>query len=91
MPGKINCINVASVIESRFNSNWTKLTVKFRDNHTLDKNDSYIAIFSRWQDDRLKCLVESDAVTVLHISDKAVNPVHKENGPSNTVVVFELK
>lgn len=90
MPGKINCIRVNNFITGTWNTSYTKFT-SYVYVEGLNKDDSYIAIFSRYQKDSLESLKESDLVNILWISDLAVNPVHKDNGPSNTVVIFEVK
>jgi hypothetical protein len=90
MPGKINCVRVNQSIVSKWNASYTEVRYK-TDVSNLNKDDSYIAIFSRYQQRQLDALKSSDEVNILWISDRAVNPVHSSNGPSNTVVIFEVK
>lgn len=90
MPGKISCIRVNNFITGTWNRSYTKIT-GYVDVKGLNKDYSYIAIFAMYQKDLLESLKESDLVNILWISDLAVNPIHRENGPSNTVVIFEVK
>jgi len=90
MPGKINCVRVNQSIVSKWNASYTEASYK-TDVSNLNKDDSYIAIFSNYQQRQLDALKSSDEVNILWISDRAVNPIHRENGPSNTVVIFEVK
>lgn len=90
MPGKIDCIMVNNFIKGTWNSSYTELSYK-TDISNLNTEDSYIAIFAHYQQLQLEELKASDKVDILWISDKAVNPIHRDNGPSNTVVIFEVK
>lgn len=90
MPGKIICVRVNQSIVSKWNASYTEVSYK-TDVSNLNKDDSYIAIFAHYQQRQLDVLKSSDEVNILWISDRAVNPVHRSNGPSNTVVIFEVK
>lgn len=50
-----------------------------------------IVIFGPTQEKHLSRFRENDIYKILFISNKCVNPNHRDSGPRNTIVIFEEK
>ena len=99
MSGKFHCFTVRDIIQSIATNTtdhyWdTVYTYRVYPKSILESKLSGktgILIFSRYQLDYLNTLSECQYINILFQSKKCVNPEHPENGPSNTVVIFEVK
>lgn len=89
--GKLRQINVANVVITEYGE-WSgsyKPPIH-RVNSQLNKEDTYIAIFSLYQETHLKVLRGSKQVRILYESPRAYNFNMGAREPRNKVVVFEL-
>lgn len=88
--GQIVQINVGSVHLAEYGSNFF-IPSRHYLNPRLNKDDTYIAIYSPGQQEAFKRLKNDKAVKIIYESKKAYNLNMGEHlGPRNTVVMFEL-
>ena len=91
MSGKFVEARVYQVIQEKYEDIY-KPALRAVNLNKLNKEDTYMLIFSPGQEENMLTLLECEALNILYISKKAVN---KRSGhgtaPRNTLVIFELK
>lgn len=88
--GKLRQINVNMVMQQHYPRDSFFSKPNYRLNPNLNKDDTYIAIYTLFQEPVLKELKKQKNVKILYESERAYNWNMGGREPRNKVVVFEL-